>query len=1114
MKRLLNLVLAAVALLAATVSCYDDSALKGEIDNLKERVTTLEDLMKTANQNISSLQDIIRALDNQLYVKNIKETDDGYVIIFSDGKETPIKNGHSPAISADIEGGVYYWKVDGKWLLDKDGKKIPVTGAAPEIKIDKGIWYVSTDGGKTWTEAGPATGSDGDSFFKNVTWDDNFVYIKLSDGNLLTLPLSNIMEVLKNIQSIVYVPDYDDQKITVNSAVVHYGNEALLMDQPTEITYQVLPSRFAVDLAESLKSEEGLNAWFDVRRVNTRGGGDDKGIIYYGISILDVVYADGYSGEITFKVLPFNIASQSFLDGGLKPNYEYGIAQGTKPIYGWEFNNSTGIFAANNPNNNNGQYEILTLPVWKYDDIIAYQNRAAFTVQLRFYHSQTLEREGDENIFCENEIASTFTTLYPNLMTPVEFLPGLYYPVETPNGPGFKKLESKEHQYLPYNVFRKDATTGEPGYRTILDGLTPVFVIDGKTVSAEKAYELGYFVPGALKAEKQVTINGKANGAVIVDDQESNDYIEVEMDPEAGESVRKAAIGSTVEGEYVFDTPFGQFKGSGVVEISEKAKPGEFSTGYDFLHLSYYTFNSLKDKSPLIQKRDFASNDGSIEWWTQIMPSYYYEVLPSWANEDDFYRVSFRHALSDYYPGKINFAELAFNVVDIDDNILSDNDLAKAGLEVRFEYSDPNLDSRALPDMNVTQVYKTYNDLWSKRTCFYYNTSEYPFIKVKGRLFQNGEEISTRFSTPKKYAKDSSVELDYSTFAAVKWVPFKELTAEDVTITLDEHRIVRVPLFQTVNLKDNRPNGVSYYVIKEGRWVIGNVSSFDSEAGTYTTGGNGYIVGVSAKEAYHFKNDIDFELTGSGIPAELKKIIKILYSGDGYNFDSNYQEGYLPWLTIDYTSEVEFRGTINIPVHLRLRNPWQPDLETDFTITIKGYENGGNGGNGGGASGNNSWIGSWRVSRQNERGEIHDTWVISPTPVSSDLAITGINGFTDQVYTALASVDDENNLIIKSQFTGTTEDRVYGPVDLLLSGQYNVSGVTVDSSATDVVLATGIMSDDGNSASLRPGTVRDYYEFNNMQFFGHFFSADGNYAVFPYDYGYTPLPQTITRISE
>ena len=82
------------------------------------------------------------------------------------------KDGTTPIIGVALDpiDNAYYWTLNGDWLLDKDGNRIPLTsrdgqngadgkdGITPQLKIENGYWYVSTDNGKTWTQLGKAVG--------------------------------------------------------------------------------------------------------------------------------------------------------------------------------------------------------------------------------------------------------------------------------------------------------------------------------------------------------------------------------------------------------------------------------------------------------------------------------------------------------------------------------------------------------------------------------------------------------------------------------------------------------------------------------------------------------------------------------------------------------------------------------------------------------------------------------------------------------------------------------------------------------------------------------------------------------------------------------------------
>ena len=113
------------------------------------------------------------------------------------------------------------------------------------------------------------------------------------------------------------------------------------------------------------------------------------------------------------------------------------------------------------------------------------------------------------------------------------------------------------------------------------------------------------------------------------------------------------------------------------------------------------------------------------------------------------------------------------------------------------------------------------------------------------------------------------------------------------------------------------------------------MTSFDAEAGTYTTGGNGYISGVTSKQAYSITPFAT--ATGSSIPASLKSIMGVKYSADGVHFaDAQASDGSLmPYFVVNYTSEVQFNGQVEIPVTITFKSLWQ-DVSATCTVIVKG----------------------------------------------------------------------------------------------------------------------------------------------------------------------------------
>ena len=167
MKKLLLLFSAALTMLFTGCMQFDDTRIWDAIDELEDlfkdlddRVEDLEEACEKMNTNIEALQTLVAALqanDTITSIAPIKQGDKiiGYTISFSksepitiyhgndgkdgtngtDGKDGQDgengkdgKDGYTPTIGVAQEDGVYYWTLDGEWLLDDNGNKIKAVG--------------------------------------------------------------------------------------------------------------------------------------------------------------------------------------------------------------------------------------------------------------------------------------------------------------------------------------------------------------------------------------------------------------------------------------------------------------------------------------------------------------------------------------------------------------------------------------------------------------------------------------------------------------------------------------------------------------------------------------------------------------------------------------------------------------------------------------------------------------------------------------------------------------------------------------------------------------------------------------------------------------------------
>lgn len=202
--------IAAATAVALSGCTYDDTDLKTRMDQAEKDIAELQQLVKDINSNISGLVTVVDALKNSDQITSVTPLSDGsgYTITFSKSGTITIYNGkngldgtngtngsngadgHTPQISVKLdEDGQYYWTVDGEYLTDADGKKIPATAhiATPQIRINEGNFEISYNEGMTWEVIGNAGASD-DVVFKQVIDGPASVLFVLSDGTQIEIP--------------------------------------------------------------------------------------------------------------------------------------------------------------------------------------------------------------------------------------------------------------------------------------------------------------------------------------------------------------------------------------------------------------------------------------------------------------------------------------------------------------------------------------------------------------------------------------------------------------------------------------------------------------------------------------------------------------------------------------------------------------------------------------------------------------------------------------------------------------------------------------------------------------------------------------------------------------
>ena len=208
MKKLLSILSLTALLLAGCAGQYDDTALKEKIDALSSQVAKCIQQVNDLNTQVQGLNAVIEQWKKGGFVESVQEINGGYTITFVGGQTVTIYNGkdgtngtngtngkdgkdgndgHSPVVSikADADGNLY-WAVDGEWLLDGQGQKVPVN-VTPSFSINANGELIVTIAGVE-QNLGLVQGA-GNSIFESVVPGNETVVFTLVSGLSFEIPM-------------------------------------------------------------------------------------------------------------------------------------------------------------------------------------------------------------------------------------------------------------------------------------------------------------------------------------------------------------------------------------------------------------------------------------------------------------------------------------------------------------------------------------------------------------------------------------------------------------------------------------------------------------------------------------------------------------------------------------------------------------------------------------------------------------------------------------------------------------------------------------------------------------------------------------------------------------
>ena len=213
MKKLLTIL--CTTLLLATTSCQHED-IWDKLNDHEQRIEQLERQCRELNSNVQAIQTALIAIEQGDYVTEIMKimengTEVGYSITFAKSGTINIYHGTDGANGTDgatpkigvkkASDGAYYWTTGDQWLTDDQGNKIPATVTdpnapyiTPQFRISDGAWYISYDNGNSWRAI--ESEEETEELFRNVTYDQSYVYMTLSDGSQFKIPYKTDSKVV------------------------------------------------------------------------------------------------------------------------------------------------------------------------------------------------------------------------------------------------------------------------------------------------------------------------------------------------------------------------------------------------------------------------------------------------------------------------------------------------------------------------------------------------------------------------------------------------------------------------------------------------------------------------------------------------------------------------------------------------------------------------------------------------------------------------------------------------------------------------------------------------------------------------------------------------------
>lgn len=214
MRRRFKAGVSGALLILLAMLCGCTGMVQEELAETHAKLAALQERVAFANQSLTALDAILSKLDDKHTIDpaSFKETEDGYEVSFRDGKTIFIPYGKDGSDGRTLipvgvklaDDGLYYWTVDGTWVLDAEGNKMRAgatdgadgaDGTMPQIKVEDGFWWIVFEGQEP-IKIASCEEVDGVGIFSGFDVSDpSKLVLTLLDGTVLEIPRLTSLKV-------------------------------------------------------------------------------------------------------------------------------------------------------------------------------------------------------------------------------------------------------------------------------------------------------------------------------------------------------------------------------------------------------------------------------------------------------------------------------------------------------------------------------------------------------------------------------------------------------------------------------------------------------------------------------------------------------------------------------------------------------------------------------------------------------------------------------------------------------------------------------------------------------------------------------------------------------